>query len=241
MNDSVVVITVCFNCLPVIERTICSVLSQRYLNFKYFMIDGGSTDGTVDVIERYSDKLAFWISEPDKGIYDAMNKGLSFVEEGSWVVFMNAGDVFVSDDILTKIFENRSYVNKIVIYGNTILRYEDRCENFECKDISFINRSLPFCHQSSFVRKSEEIFFDLKYKMAADYDLFYRIYNKYGSCVFCRSSEFIAEYEMENSTSLNNQKKTAVEYFKIRSRNFSLDLIFDVVVFYLKTLKNKLK
>ena len=78
------VITVCYNVASTIEKTMLSVLNQTYKNLEYIIIDGNSTDGTVDIIKKYAERLTFWISEPDKGIYDAMNKGIKLAT-GKWI------------------------------------------------------------------------------------------------------------------------------------------------------------
>ncbi|RHJ54940.1 glycosyltransferase family 2 protein [Bacteroides sp. AM10-21B] len=101
------VVTVCYNAADTIERTMLSVLNQTYHDIEYIIIDGGSTDGTVDIIRKYADKIAYWVSEPDKGIYDAMNKGIK-VATGEWINFMNAGDIFCDKNVLTNIFSTGS-------------------------------------------------------------------------------------------------------------------------------------
>ena len=83
------VITVCYNVASSIEKTMLSVLNQTYKNLEYIIIDGNSTDGTVDIIKSYAERLTFWISEPDNGIYDAMNKGI-VKATGEVLIFMNA-------------------------------------------------------------------------------------------------------------------------------------------------------
>jgi glycosyltransferase involved in cell wall biosynthesis len=86
-NPLVTIVTVSYNVVSTIERTILSVVNQTYSNIEYIIIDGGSTDGTVDIIKKYMDKIAYWVSEPDKGIYDAMNKGI-LMAKGQWINFM---------------------------------------------------------------------------------------------------------------------------------------------------------
>lgn len=97
------IVTVSYNAVLTIEQTILSVINQTYPNVEYIIIDGGSTDGTVDIIKKYEDKIAYWVSEPDKGIYDAMNKGV-VVATGEWINFMNAGDIFTDGDVIDKLF-----------------------------------------------------------------------------------------------------------------------------------------
>lgn len=97
------VVTVTFNAADILEETIRSVVNQTYPRVEYIIIDGGSTDNTLDIIKKYQDKISYSISEPDKGIYDAMNKGLRFVS-GDWVNFMNAGDIFANNNVLSDIF-----------------------------------------------------------------------------------------------------------------------------------------
>ena len=93
------VVTVCYNSVDSIEETMLSVLNQTYSDVEYIIIDGGSTDGTVDIIKKYADRLVYWVSEPDKGIYDAMNKGIA-AATGDYINFMNSGDRFASTNVI---------------------------------------------------------------------------------------------------------------------------------------------
>ena len=113
------IVTVSYNAVLTIEQTILSVINQTYPNVEYIIIDGGSTDGTVDIIKKYEDKIAYWVSEPDKGIYDAMNKGV-VVATGEWINFMNAGDIFTDGDVIDKLFHQN------IIINNEIMRIEEK-------------------------------------------------------------------------------------------------------------------
>ena len=90
------VVTVAYNAVATIEQTILSVINQTYPNIEYIIIDGGSTDGTVNIIKKYMDHIAYWVSEPDKGIYDAMNKG-GIRATGTFIQFLNACLLYTSD------------------------------------------------------------------------------------------------------------------------------------------------
>lgn len=103
-HPRVSIITVTYNAESLLERTLQSVLSQRYADKEIVVVDGQSSDGTVAVIKRHAAAIQSWVSEPDKGIYDAMNKGVRMAT-GDWILFMNAGDTFASDDVLQRLFD----------------------------------------------------------------------------------------------------------------------------------------
>ena len=114
------VVTVCYNAADSIEQTMLSVLGQSYPDIEYIVIDGGSTDGTVDIIKKYTDRLAYWVSEPDKGIYDAMNKGIA-AATGSYINFMNSGDSFYDNRVVEAVVPYLSSDMEAVIYGNAAI------------------------------------------------------------------------------------------------------------------------
>ena len=114
---SISVITVVYNSVKSIEQTIESVLEQDYPNLEYIIIDGGSTDGTIQLIKKYENRISLFLSEPDNGIYDAMNKGVSRAH-GEWINFMNSGDCFHKSEVLKTIFLNTIDVNISFIYSD---------------------------------------------------------------------------------------------------------------------------
>ena len=100
-SNKVTVVTVCRNCARMLEKTIESVETLSYPDIEYVIVDGASDDDTLNVIKQHEGKIDQWVSEPDRGIYDAMNKAVTMAK-GDWVIFMNAGDVFASDDCVEK-------------------------------------------------------------------------------------------------------------------------------------------
>lgn len=126
------VISVSFNCAHDIEETILSVLKQTYSNIEYIIIDGGSTDGTLDVLRKYEYAIDYWVSEPDRGIYDAMNKGICLAR-GEWLNFMNAGDLFSGGEIVKEIFtEPANYLHNDFIYSDILFRYRSGLYRYQC-------------------------------------------------------------------------------------------------------------
>ena len=173
-NPVITVVTVVFNGAKNLEKTILSVLNQTYGNIEYIIMDGGSTDGTVDIIKKYENQLAYWISAPDKGIYDAMNKAINKAT-GEWINFMNCGDRFASPDVL-ELFTKKYTAD--ILYGDAIIQYVDFETIFTKHPLNVIWKHSPFCHQACFVRTSlmKEYKYNLNYKIGADHDIFYRAY-----------------------------------------------------------------
>jgi glycosyltransferase involved in cell wall biosynthesis len=176
----VTVITVVFNAVDSIEQTINGVLGQTYENIEYIVIDGKSNDGTLEIIKKYSDKITRWISEEDKGVYDAMNKGVAMAT-GEWINFMNAGDVFCDKNTVESLFEGISEDTDLV-YGNAIEKLvSGGAKNLEAgENLENLWKGALFGHESLFVKSNiiKNNLFNLKYKVAADYDFIMKCFYK---------------------------------------------------------------
>lgn len=176
------IITVCWNAKEDLRRTLESVEQQIYPDLEYIVMDGGSTDGTVELLDAYalrfaSAEISFrYISEPDKGTYDAMNKG-ALLAQGEWINYMNAGDAFYSPSCLMEFFTKGVEEDAGVIYGDTFQMFDFGSGIATEADYLKDNTVMPFCHQSCFVRRElmTEFKFDLSYRIIADHDLFYRL------------------------------------------------------------------
>lgn len=171
-NPLITVVTVCYNSVDMIEKTLKSVIEQSYSNKEYVVIDGASTDGTKKIVERYIDSIDFFMSEPDNGIYHAMNKAVG-VAKGEWIIFMNAGDVFVDNAVLEKVSYSLSATID-VLYGDILTSRNTELVLKEApSEIKSMHR-MPFCHQAVFTRTSllRSFPFDEKYKMSADFKLY---------------------------------------------------------------------
>lgn len=207
MKKKVTIITVVRNDINNVEKTILSILSQSYSDIEYIVVDGASTDGTLDVIKKFADKISYWISEPDKGVYDAMNKGIA-VSTGDFVIFMNSGDTFHSVDAIEKMCLGKVEKDTIV-YGNVSVKYWDGV--YVEKPNEFFKTSMKFkgvgiCHQTVFfpgevLRKMK---YDLSYRISSDYDLMYRMWK--GGTKFCCRDVVVADYEWGNGISSNPYK-----------------------------------
>jgi glycosyltransferase involved in cell wall biosynthesis len=159
-----------------LRNTIKSVVSQTYTDYEYIIIDGGSTDGSQDVIKENAVKISLWLSEPDFGVYDALNKGIK-IACGEWIIFMNSGDTFYDKNVLEKVFSH--YFDNLtqIIYGNTIVKENGK----KIKPSSRINKNFFFyetiCHQSIFFKRTifEKLgYHNLNYKIIADREFLLR-------------------------------------------------------------------
>lgn len=212
-NPKISVVTVVYNMVDKIENTILSVINQTYSNIEYIIIDGCSTDGTVDIIKKYADKIHYWVSEADKGVYDAMSKGISKAT-GKWVNFMNAGDQLYSSTVLQNIFFNNIPDTISVIYGDTVKSFPFGYYSFNINPLSDLEKGMIFCHQSTFVRYNilQEMAFDKNFKISADYNLFYNLYKRKHEFLYIPI--YISIYEVAED-SISNSSKLIKEEFII--------------------------
>ena len=165
------IITVVYNGIEFLEETIKSVIAQTYPNIEYIIVDGGSKDGTLDIIKKYEAHISKWISEPDKGIYDAMNKGIDLAT-GDWQNFLNAGDSFVDNNVLEKIFTT-NLENITLVYGDIIAIRENgqklNVNAIELKDDNSIKKGMKVCHQAIFYNKNIMIKYDDKLRLKSEW------------------------------------------------------------------------
>jgi glycosyltransferase involved in cell wall biosynthesis len=189
---SVTIVTVTFNAARTLQAAIDSVLMQDYPAIEYILVDGGSTDGTLEVITRNAARIARWTSEPDGGIYEAMNKGVAQAT-GEWLLFMNADDALYDARAVSSVFAGADdgWKEKLVVYGDTVLRFDrggDRLRR--SKPLRTLRFKMPFAHQGVFVRTDllRRRPFDTRYRLAADFDFFRDIYARHGEGVFLARS-----------------------------------------------------
>ena len=164
------VVTVVRNDAAGLARTIDSVASQDYPRIEYLVIDGASTDETPDVLKSHQAKVNRWISEPDAGIYDAMNKGARLAS-GEYVCFMNAGDSFAASDTVTRMFVPRP--TSELVWGDCLVE-SAKGEEYDPARVVIprLHRQMTVCHQSIFTRRSALLGrpYDTSFRIAADYD-----------------------------------------------------------------------
>lgn len=241
MSPSITIITVVFNGEQHLENTILSVINQSYPNIEYIIIDGGSSDGTIDIIRKYEHLISYWKSEKDFGIYDAMNKALKFAT-GELVNFMNAGDLFSNSNSVAnfaKFFDpaiSIIYSNIKLISEN--LKFEEIDQDQFRKYCFYRN----ICHQSIFynVNKLRNLlYFDLRYKISSDFDLLLRIYLHDRINFAKKSNEFDVKYLDGGLSSIycleriDERKSILKERLKLMSTDYLLNII--------KTKYNKLQ
>ena len=174
------IITVNLNNAKGLQKTIESVVNQTFTDLEYIIIDGGSKDGSKEIIEKYADKITYWVSEPDKGIYNGMNKGIK-VAKGEYCQFLNSGDWLIDDKILEQVFVD--FPDKDVVYGNIMVDNNNLVKPYSKITLrKLMDSYIP--HPASFIKKTIFLnsgFYDEKYKIAADWDFFLKniILNNY--------------------------------------------------------------
>ena len=234
----VTIITITFNAEKHLAKTMLSVLNQETADFEYIIIDGKSKDATVDIICEYEQKIKEghfpnisienfrWISEPDTGLYDAMNKGLKMAS-GDFVWFMNAGDKMYDNQTLSAIqqeIHNEPAVD--VVYGQSLMIDEDDNPLGERHKIApktlskkDLLKGLVICHQSIIVRKSIAPQYNLKYKISADYDWVNKVLSISKKNIYI--DQYLSKFMIAGVSSVH-RKKSWQERFEIMNCNFGL-------------------
>lgn len=229
------IVTVVRNGEQTLEQTILSVLGQSYKKIEYIVIDGGSTDGTLDIIRRYEDKITCWISEPDSGIYDAMNKGIRR-SHGALIGLLNSDDQYEDQAIQIVVDRYRSsgMSGNVVMYGNFYILDDDLGLKTEFISSLHYWKGMTVCHQTMFVSKdvySRGLLYDTKYRYAADYDFFLKAITN--NVTFINTDAFLVSFRNSGATYRHvlpiNRETLAINraYFGIWSRHYLL-LMFKV-------------
>lgn len=218
----ITVVTICYNAVENIEKTILSVINQNYRNLEYIIVDGGSNDGTLGIIKKYEKHISKFISEPDNGIYDAMNKGIRLAN-GDYINFMNAGDSFYDNRVISKIVENIDD-DIMVVYGDTLFQYNGSHKISKALPFTKLRYKGIFCHQSAFTslqyHKHNE--FSHKYRILADFNFFYQAYNR-DSMKFKQVDFVVSNFDMsDGGLSKANYEKNYIELRDILSDHVSV-------------------
>lgn len=171
------VVTIAFNNLAGLRTTIDSVLAQTYPNIEYIIIDGGSTDGSVEFIRQHKARIAHWVSEPDQGIYSALNKG-AFCCTGEWIIFMNSGDDFASPRVVQDVFSKPVDASTSFIYGDHIVKYEDYQVMRRAGDTRDLWTGPKFSHQAVFIRRDVQLErpYSITNRISADFEFLFESY-----------------------------------------------------------------
>lgn len=219
------IITVTYNASQWVEQTLLNVLSQSYPNIEYIVIDGGSTDGTVDIIKRYESGLAYWISESDRGIYDAMNKGLEKAT-GDYVWFMNAGDTFCTADTVQSIAVaiQKKRVLPDILYGETAI-VDESGQSLGLRRLRIPKKlswksfrmGMLVCHQSFIPKRSLAPLFDLQYRYSADYDWCIRCMKK--AKTFYNTRQTLSNF-LDGGTTTKQRKASLRERYAIMCKYY---------------------
>ncbi len=211
------IITVNLNNKSGLEKTIESVVNQAYYPYiEYLIIDGNSTDGSIDVIKQYSDKITYWISEKDQGVYDAMNKGIK-QSTGDYLLFLNSGDTLANSTVIEKLIQSGD--NKDIIYGNVNYIFDTFTQKSDYPQTLtfdyFIFNTLP--HPATLIKKEvleKTGLYDISLPISADWKLFLTAIFKY-NCSYKLVDIIVSDFYM-NGMSCTQQAKLTVEDEKKR-------------------------
>lgn len=227
MQPKFSIITITYNAASVIEPTLQSVLAQTYRNYEYLLIDGGSKDDTVAKAKASGITFAHIVSEPDKGLYDAMNKGIGLAT-GDYLCFLNAGDSFFAPDTLQTIATaaNKEKTLPDVLYGETA--EVDKARNFvrmrrlkAPKELNWrsFKDGMMVCHQAFYAKREIAPMYDLKYRFSSDVDWCIKVMKRSSRLVNVNAT--VINY-LQDGLSIQNHRASLKERFCIMSKHYGL-------------------
>jgi glycosyltransferase involved in cell wall biosynthesis len=218
------IITVVFNGARFLEATIRSVINQKCRNFEYIIVDGGSTDGTLDIIHKYEKQISKWSSGTDSGLYDAMNKGIDLAI-GDYLWFINAGDEIYDIEVLCKLFKDEN-AEADIFYGETLIIDPNgkeigmrRQKIPEMLNWKSLKRGMVVSHQSIIVKKEIAPLYDLGYKCSADIDWVIKSLKASHKII---NTHLILSRFMDGGRSKSTIAPSLKERFRIMVRNYGL-------------------
>ena len=225
MNSPLItIVTITFNAEKELPRTMDSVLEQSYKNFEHLIIDGASTDRTLEIARKNPD--ARIISERDKGLYDAMNKGLANAR-GEYILFLNAGDTFRSPDILA-LYANAAEKGNDIIYADTVIVDEDGNDigprHYSAPELltfESFSKGMLICHQAFMVRRKIAPQYDLQYRFSADYDWTIKCIRN-TEPEKCLNLQTVAINYLSNGMTDKNKFKSLRERFRVMADHYGL-------------------
>ncbi|MBQ7362052.1 MAG: glycosyltransferase [Bacteroidaceae bacterium] len=227
LNPKFSIITVTYNAASVITPTLQSIAAQRYRNIEFLLIDGGSTDNTVEVARNSGVEIATLISERDKGLYDAMNKGIARAT-GDYLCFLNAGDSFHSPDVLQQMVDAIADKQELpdILYGETSEVDEERrfvrmrrLQAPEKLNWRSFRHGMLVCHQAFFAKRTIAPMYDLNYRLSADVDWCIRVMKVSKDIV--NTHIIIVDY-LQNGLSLQHHRASLIERFRIMAKHYGV-------------------
>ncbi len=232
-------ITVVLNNKELLEKTIKSVLNQNFKNFEYIIIDGGSNDGTLEILKKYNDKIDYWLSERDNGIYDAFNKGME-LSKGDYLGIINSDDTYRSNalNIISKYINKNENID--FIFGSVQKRW-GLLSGYKPWKI-FFTWGFYTSHSTGFFIKRTSAkkvgFYNLKYKYHSDYDYFFRmIVKKKLKGLATLKSEITGDFRSGGFSSKMKFKDSLKEDFRIRRDN-GQNILFLIIIYLYRYIRN---
>lgn len=220
------VITVTYNAEKVLEDTLQSVISQTYRHVEYIIVDGASKDGTIKIIDKYRERIHTVVSEPDKGLYDAMNKGIALAT-GDYLCFLNAGDSFHEDDTLQQMVHSiKGNELPDILYGETAIVDQQshflRMRRLSAPEVlswKSFKQGMLVCHQAFFAKRDLVEPYDPNYRFSSDFDWCIRVMKK--AHTLHNTHLTIIDY-LEEGLTTQNHKASLRERFRIMTKHYGL-------------------